>query len=62
LDNADGHVLTHLPTDHAGGLRQFPDNEIVARGEVTRAGSWSLCQVLLRRFPRAAGEQEQERG
>jgi glyoxylase-like metal-dependent hydrolase (beta-lactamase superfamily II) len=31
-------VMTHLHTDHAGGLRHFPDSEIIiARGEHERA-------------------------
>jgi N-acyl homoserine lactone hydrolase len=34
-------VLTHLHTDHAGGLRYFPKSEIlVARGEYNRAAGF----------------------
>jgi len=34
-------VMTHLPTDHAGGLHHFPGNEIrVSRTELEYAAGW----------------------
>jgi glyoxylase-like metal-dependent hydrolase (beta-lactamase superfamily II) len=48
-------VMTHLHTDHAGGLRHFPQSEIlVTRRELDRASGWrgQVRGYVSNRFPR----------